>query len=39
VLAGIAEHADCGEWLARLAAPLHDLIVPTSRHGVARFGS
>jgi beta-lactamase class A len=27
VLVGIARHADGGEWLARLAAPLHDLIV------------
>jgi beta-lactamase class A len=28
VLVGIAEHPDGGEWLARLAAPLHDLVVP-----------
>jgi beta-lactamase class A len=27
ILVGIAEHADGGEWLARLAVPLHDLIV------------
>jgi beta-lactamase class A len=28
VLVGIAEHPDGGEWLARLAPSLHDLIVP-----------
>ena len=31
ILVGIAEHADGGEWLARLAAPLHDLVVPPAR--------
>jgi beta-lactamase class A len=28
VIVGLARHADGGEWLAKLAAPLHDLIVP-----------
>lgn len=27
VLVGIARHPDGGEWLARLAAPLHDIVV------------
>lgn len=27
ILVGIAEHPDGGEWLRRLAAPLHDLVV------------
>jgi beta-lactamase class A len=27
VLVGLAEHAQGGDWLARLAAPLHDLLV------------
>ena len=31
VIVGLAEHPDGGEWLARLAAPLHDLIVPPVR--------
>lgn len=31
ILVGIAEHADGGEWLARLAAPLHDLVVTPAR--------
>ena len=39
ILVGIAEHADGGEWLARLAAPLHDLIVPPSPQTVARVGN
>lgn len=30
VLVGIAEHPEGGEWLARLAAPLHDIVVPPS---------
>lgn len=38
VLVGIAEHPDGGEWLARLAAPLHDLIVQPAPHSVARVG-
>ncbi len=38
VLVGIAEHADGGEWLARLAAPLHDLIVPPAMQTLARAG-
>jgi beta-lactamase class A len=36
VLVGIAQHQDGGEWLARLAAPLHDLIVAPAPHAVAR---
>jgi beta-lactamase class A len=39
VLVGIAEHPDGGEWLARLAAPLHDLIVPPAPHRVAQGGN
>jgi beta-lactamase class A len=35
---GIAEHADGGEWLARLAAPLHDLIVPPALQTLAHAG-
>ncbi len=38
VLVGIAEHADGGEWLARLAAPLHDLIVPPATQTLAHAG-
>lgn len=38
VLVGIAEHPEGGEWLARLAAPLHDLVVPSSPQSVARVG-
>jgi len=37
VLVGIAEHPDGGEWLARLAAPLHDLIVAPAAPTVARL--
>ena len=37
VLVGIAEHPDGGEWLARLAAPMHDLIVAPATHTVARL--
>jgi beta-lactamase class A len=37
VIVGLARHADGGEWLARLAAPLHDLVVPPVRAaGLAR---
>jgi len=36
ILVAIAEHADGGEWLARLAAPLHDLVVPPSPQSIAR---
>jgi beta-lactamase class A len=32
VMVGIAEHPSGGEWLARLAAPLHDLIADPPRH-------
>ena len=35
VLVGIAERAEGGEWLARLAGPMHDLIVPPEREHVA----
>jgi beta-lactamase class A len=28
IIVGIAEHPDGGDWLRRLAAPLHDLVVP-----------
>ena len=28
VLVGIAQHRDGGKWLVKLAAPLHDLVVP-----------
>jgi beta-lactamase class A len=28
IMVGIAEHPDGGEWLRKLAAPLHDLVVP-----------
>jgi beta-lactamase class A len=31
VIVGLAQHADGGEWLTRLAAPLHDLVVPPVR--------
>jgi beta-lactamase class A len=36
ILVGIAEHADGGEWLARLAVPLHDLIVPQALESTAQ---
>jgi len=29
VLVGIAQHRDGGNWLVKLAAPLHDLVVPS----------
>jgi beta-lactamase class A len=35
VLVGIAEHPDGGDWLARLAGPLHDLIVAPEKSVVA----
>lgn len=38
ILVAIAEHADGGEWLARLAAPLHDLVVSPSPQSIARVG-
>lgn len=38
IMVGIAEHADGGEWLARLAAPLHDLIVPPATRTLAQAG-
>ena len=31
VMVGLAEHADGGDWLMRLAAPLHDLVVVPAR--------
>jgi hypothetical protein len=31
VMVGIAEHPQGGEWLRRLAAPLHDLVVAPVR--------
>jgi beta-lactamase class A len=36
VLVGIAEHPEGGEWLAQLAAPLHDLIVPQASAAMAQ---
>jgi beta-lactamase class A len=36
VMVGIADHPDGGEWLVRLAAPMHDLISPRSVATVAR---
>jgi beta-lactamase class A len=30
VIVGLARHADGGDWLARLAAPMHDLVVARS---------
>ena len=30
IIVGLAQHRDGGEWLVRLAAPLHDLVVPPS---------
>jgi len=36
VLVGIARHAEAGQWLARLAAPLHELV--TSRPGAVLAG-
>jgi len=36
VLVGIAQHRDGGKWLVRLAAPLHDLVVPPQRDVVAQ---
>jgi beta-lactamase class A len=42
VLVGIAEHPDGGEWLAKLAPALHDLVVPPSQRvaaGVAAANS
>jgi len=37
IIVGLAHHPDGGEWLARLAAPLHDLVVPAVRQaGLAR---
>jgi beta-lactamase class A len=31
IIVGLADHRDGGEWLERLAAPLHDLVVPSVR--------
>ena len=36
IIVGIAEHPDGGQWLARLAAPLHDLIVVPDHVAAAR---
>jgi len=36
VLVGIAQHRDGGKWLVKLAAPLHDLVVPPRRDVVAQ---
>jgi beta-lactamase class A len=36
VLVGIAEHPDGGEWLRRLAAPLHDLVVSPAQLAAGR---
>ena len=36
VIVGLAHHREGGEWLARLAAPLHDLIVPAERVAASR---
>jgi beta-lactamase class A len=36
VLVGLAHHKDGGEWLVRLAAPLHDLVVAPARVAAAR---
>lgn len=35
ILVGIAEHPDGGEWLARLAGPMHDLVVAAAPISVA----
>ena len=35
-MVGIADHPDGGDWLARLAAPLHDLVVAPAAASVAR---
>jgi beta-lactamase class A len=35
VVVGIARHPDGGDWLERLAAPLHDLVVPSKSDMVA----
>lgn len=35
ILVGIAEHPDGGEWLARLAGPMHDLVFSTTPFSVA----
>jgi beta-lactamase class A len=39
VLVGIAEHAEGGQWLTRLAGPMHDLIVPPAPLSVSSFSS
>jgi beta-lactamase class A len=36
VMVGLARHKDGGEWLARLAAPLHDLVVAPHQVAAAR---
>lgn len=36
VLVGIAQHRDGGKWLEKLAAPLHELVVPPQRDIVAQ---
>jgi beta-lactamase class A len=39
VMVGLARHADGGEWLARLAGPMHDLIGPARPGAVASSGA
>jgi beta-lactamase class A len=39
VLVAIAQDPDGGDWLKRLAAPLHDLIVASPRGAAARYSS
>jgi beta-lactamase class A len=36
VIVGLAHHRDGGEWLVRLAAPMHDLVVSPERVAAAR---
>jgi len=36
VIVGIAEHPDGGDWLVRLAAPLHDLVVAPAQLAAGR---
>jgi len=36
VIVGLAHHKDGGDWLVRLAAPMHDLVVPSSQFAARR---
>jgi beta-lactamase class A len=36
VMVGIADHPEGGEWLARLAAPMHDLVATAGAATMAR---